>query len=178
MPHLWPKIGTVQPLVPLLVLNPIEMWSSVILSPNVVNCTVASNGPAVPALPEVGEADRWVFGVGPLICHVKLLFGFTIVNEIGMASWSATRHEGEPPAVTVTCPIPVKPIGVSQTVTTGGEHVAEADGAVGDEEEPEEEPDEPLPPHAATATESSSADKPRQRVFITDSSFVAQPINL
>lgn len=77
-----------------------------------------------------------------MICHEALLFGLVIVNEIGMASLSATRQEGAPPADTVICPIPVRlspppGLGEVQLLTTGGEHVAEADGGVGDDEAPE-----------------------------------------
>src|SRR5712691_3571871 len=91
-------------------------------------------GPALPAFPEDGEADWRVF---VRISHEALLFGLTIVKEIGIASRSATRHDGAPPAVTVICPIALRvsapggPVGTEQLVTTGEEHVAEADGGVG-----------------------------------------------
>jgi hypothetical protein len=72
-----------------------------------------------------------------------------IVNEIGIASLAATAHEGAPPAVTVIGPKRGDaPIWPSQLITTGGEHIADADGAEGDDEEP----DPQLANKAATVT--------------------------
>src|SRR5439155_11310525 len=115
-------------------------------------------GPELPALPEDGDADWWVFVE---ICHETLLSGFTIVKETGIASRSATRHEGEPPAATVICPNAGRlsgPLPRGQLVTAGGEHVADADGgdgAVGEDEAPEP------PLQAASATASKTAETPR-----------------
>lgn len=161
--HLWPYIRTVQPIPPLVV---IRNESSVLLSPpNELNCTVAWKGPALLALPDDGETEWREF---TWISHVKPLFGFTIVKEIGIASRSATRHEGAPPADTVTCPIPGRPsFGPSepQTVTTGGEQVADAEGAVGDDADP---PPSAPPLHALAVTARMiTTAKPKQLLFIT-----------